>query len=423
MLNRTLAPDFIQVEQINFIKPTINHLDNGIPVYTLFSGKQDLIRLEFIFEQVNWNAEKPLQSIAVKALLNNGTNKYTAKQIAEQIDFYGAFFQTEYGQDQLTVTLYTLNKHLGTVLPIVKDVLSDSIFPQNELDIYIQNQKQRLQINLKKNDIIARKKFANALFGDTIYGTDIQQQHYDEVKRADLLEFFKEAYNPKNCTIIASGNFKEEGLKLINNNFGNSWESKDTTKNTFNFKVNEKQSIYVEKDDSVQSALRLGRIAISRAHADFAGLQVTNTLLGGYFGSRLMANIREDKGYTYGIGSGIASLKHAGYFFISTEVGVDVCSNALAEIYKEINILQTELVGEAELSLVRNYMLGSMLGSLENIFSHAEKFKSIHFNGLGYDYFTNYISTVKNITAEEIRAYAQKYFNPNDFVEVVVGKK
>lgn len=423
MLNRTIAPDFKQVDEIHFIQPSFKNLDNGIPVYTLFSEKQDIVRVEFIFDQVIWEASKPLQSIAVSGLINNGTQKLTAKQIAEQIDFYGAFFQTEYGQDQVTVTLYSLNKHLASVLPIVKDILTDSQFPQTELDIYLQNQKQRFQINLQKNDLQARKKFFNALFGDTSYGAEINFDHFNAVKREDLLAFYKATYNPANCTIIAAGKFDEASFKLLNTFFGSDWNEIKGDKKAFNFSQHAKQNIYIENADSVQSAIRTGQMALNRTHKDFASFQILNTVLGGYFGSRLMANIREDKGFTYGIGSAVVSLKDAGYFFIATEVGTEVCAAALVEIYKEIELLRTELVTEQELSLVQNYMLGSMLGSLENVFSHADKFKNIHFYNLGYDYYTNYIHTVKNITPERIKLLAQQYLNTDHFVEVVVGKK
>ncbi|WP_131537373.1 M16 family metallopeptidase [Pedobacter nototheniae] len=423
MLNRQQAPDFKQVSTINFIHPKKAELDNGIPVFTIYSGEQDLVRIEFIFNNVNWNQDKPLQAIATSTLLNNGTKKFSAKEIAEQIDFYGAFFQTEYAQDQSSVTLYTLNKHLASVLPIVKDILSNSEFPQAELDLYIQNQKQKLMVNLQKNDILVRKEFAHALFGDTAYGVDIQLHHYDALKRDDLIAYFKAAYVPNNCIIVVSGKFEENSYSLLNAVMGNKWEKSNSTINSFNFTTGSKQSIYKEKPEAIQSAIRIGGLAVNRKHQDFPGLQILNCVLGGYFGSRLMANIREDKGYTYGIGSGISSLKDAGYFFISTEVGADVCSNALAEIYKEIDILKNDLVGEEELNLVRNYMLGSMLGSLENVFSHADKFKNIYFSGLDYDYYDNYIRTVKNITAEEIKAMANKYLTTETFTEVIVGKK
>lgn len=423
MLNRQQAPDFKQVSTINFIQPEKRVLDNDVPVFTIYSREQDLVRIEFIFDNVNWKPEKPLQAIAVSALINNGTNKLTSKEIAEQIDFYGAFFQTEYVQDQSSVTLYTLNKHLRSVLPIVKDVLSESQFPQQELDIYIQNQKQKLQVNLKKNDILARKEFAHALFGNTAYGVNIQAEHYDALKREDLVDYFKAAYAPNNCTIIVSGKFDEASFNLLNDAFGKDWEKSNAIKNSFDFAATAKQTIYTEKPEALQSAIRIGQLAINRKHEDFSGLQILNTVLGGYFGSRLMNNIREDKGYTYGIGSGVSSLQQAGYLFIATEVGADVCTAALTEIYKEIEILKTELIGDEELDLVRNYMLGSMLGSLENVFSHADKFKNIYFAGLDYDYYTRYIEKVKTITAEELLALANKYLITDNFTEVVIGKK
>lgn len=423
MLNRQIAPDFKQVSTINFIQPQQKQLDNGVPVYVVYSGEQDLVRIEFIFNNVNWNSKNPLQAIAVNALINNGTTTLTAKQIAEQIDFYGAFFQTEYVQDQSTVTLYTLNKHLASVLPLVKNVLSDSQFPQQEIDIYIQNQKQKLQVNLQKNDVLSRKEFAHALFGDTAYGVDIQAKHYDEIKREDLLAYFKAAYAPNNCNIVVSGKFEQNSFDLLNAAFGSDWEKSDARPNHFIFDKAGKKTLYKEKPEAIQSAIRIGKIAVNRKHEDFPGLQILNTVLGGYFGSRLMNNIREDKGYTYGIGSGISSLKDAGYFFIATEVGAEVCNDALKEIYKEIEILKTELVEEDELNLVKNYMLGSMLGSLENVFSHADKFKNIHFFGLGYDYYERYIARVKSISSQEIQDLAIKYLAADDFVEVVIGKK
>lgn len=423
MLNRTLSPASKQVDQINFIPPVLQNLANGIPVYTFNAGKQELVRVEFIFSNVNWNQAKPLQAVAVNSLINNGTNTLSAKEIAEQVDYYGAFLQTEYGADQIIITLYSLNKHLAAVLPILKAILNESIFPQQELEIFVQNQKQKLQVNLQKNDFLARKTFANSIFGKTAYGSDISLEDYDAIKRDDLLAYYQAAFKADNCTIIAAGKFEDKEFALLDQFFGKEWVNKTASiVNQFTYVESVGQVISIDKPDAVQSAIRMGKIAINRTHADFPALQVLNTVLGGYFGSRLMANIREDKGYTYGIGSGIASLKDAGYFFIATEVGADVCNLALSEIFKEIELLKEELVGEEELTLVRNYMLGSMLGSLENIMSHADKFKNIYFSSLGYDYYTNYIATVKSISAEKIQQMAQQYLNTDQFVQVVAGK-
>ena len=424
MLNRTLVPDSMQVNDIKFIAPLQQQLDNGIKVYTINAGKQNLVRIEFIFDNVNFDPAKPLQAVAVNHLINNGTATLSAKDIADKVDYYGAFLQTEYGADQSSIKLYTLNKHLKAVLPILKSILDESVFPEQELAIFIQNQKQSLQVSLEKNDFLARKNFAHAIFGDSSYGSNISFSDYDALQQQDLAAYYKAAYKPENCTLFVAGKFEQPEFQLLNAIFGGEWNNKNaSTQNKFIFPASPKEDILIERPGAIQSAIRMGALSINRTHPDFAGFQVLNCLLGGYFGSRLMANIREDKGYTYGIGSAVVSMKDAGYFFIATEVGAEVCGSALNEIEKEIDILKTDLVPEGELDLVRNYMLGSMLGSLENAFSHADKFKNIFFSGLDYEYYAKYIETVKTIEANTLRLLANQYLNTEDFTKVIVGKK
>lgn len=424
MTDRTLAPAFGQVEKIELIKAEPIVLGNGLKVFSIKGGEQDLVRIEFIFENVNYDPKKPLQSYATNAMLNDGTSELTSSEIADKIDYYGAFLQTDYSNDQSTVTLYSLNKHLSSTLPIVKAIISDSIFPQVELDTLIRNQKQKLSVNLEKNDFLSRKIFHSVLFGNSLYGYDIRAEDYDRLTRIQLQEYFSLAYQPGNCTVVVSGKVNDVALSLIDDLFGKNWTGGgNVAPNSFNFYPGSGSEHYIEKADALQSALRLGKVSISRMHSDFPSLQVLNTILGGYFGSRLMANIREDKGYTYGIGSALVSMKNAGYFFIASEVGAEVCASALDEIHSEIEILKKEVVSYGELDLVRNYMLGSMLGSLENAMSHADKFKNIYFSGLGYDYYENYIRTVRNITSEELLDLANKYLNWEEFEKVIVGRK
>lgn len=424
MTDRTLAPAFGQVEKIELIRAKPLILGNGLKVFNIKGGEQDLVRIEFIFENVNYDPKKPLQSYAANTMLNDGTSELSSSEIADKIDYYGAFLQTDYSNDQSTVTLYSLNKHLSSILPIVKAIISDSIFPQVELDTLIRNQKQKLSVNLEKNDFLSRKVFNSVLFGNSLYGYDIRAEDYDRLTRSQLQEYFSSAYQPENCTVVVSGKVTDMALTLVDDLFGKSWSGgRNVSPNTFNFYAGSGHEHYIEKADALQSALRLGKVAINRSHSDFPAMQVLNTILGGYFGSRLMANIREDKGYTYGIGSALVSMKNAGYFFIASEVGADVCTPALSEIYNEIELLKKEAVSNEELALVRNYMLGSMLGSLENAMSHADKFKNIYFSGLGYDYYENYIKTVRNITPEELLELANKYLTWEGFEKVIVGRR
>jgi predicted Zn-dependent peptidase len=424
MIDRAQAPAFGQVEKIELLRAKPIVLANGLKVFSIDGGEQDLVRIEFIFANIAYDSKKPLQASACNTMLNDGTSELSSSEIADRVDYYGSFLQTDYTNDHSSVTLYTLNKHLANTLPIVKAIISDSIFPQVELDTLVRNQKQKLSVNLEKNDFVSRKTFNHVLFGDTLYGYDIKAADYDCLDREQLISYFKTAYQPKNCTVIVSGKVKDESIKLLDELFGKDWNNSiDVKENKFDFKAGPGKEHYVEKADALQSAIRIGQVSINRTHADFPGLQVVNTILGGYFGSRLMANIREDKGFTYGIGSALVSLKNSGYYFIASEVGADVCSAAMTEIEKEMAILKKEAVREEELSLVRNYMLGSMLGSLENALSHADKFKNIYFSGLDYDYYQNYIQTVRNISPEEVLDLANRYLNFENFQRVIVGKK
>lgn len=423
MLNRTFNPEFKAIEHIKLITPGHIKLDNDCNLYWFNSGEQELVRIEWLFNNLRFDPQKPLLNIAVNTMLNDGTANLTAAQLADAIDYYGAFLQVDYGFDHSQVTLYCLNKHLKNTLPVIKDILTGSIFPQKELDTFIRNQQQKLQVSLQKNDFVARRAFNKALFGGTMYGVSPDVDDYAKIQRADLLEHFKQMYQPNNCTLIAAGKIDDDILKEITSHFDKDWISRSIPDITQpDFIESEQLFNYTEKPGALQSALRLGTKVINRTHPDFPALQVVNTILGGYFGSRLMANIREDKGYTYGIGSGMSSMKYSGAIFIATEVGADVTRPAMAEIEKEIDRLKTELVSDEELSLVKNYMLGSLLGSLENVFSHADKFKNVYLSGLDLEYYDRYTEVIRNITSGEVLTLANQYLNFDQFYKVIVGK-
>jgi predicted Zn-dependent peptidase len=234
-----------------------------------------------------------------------------------------------------------------------------------------------------------------------------------------LKDFYNEFYKADNCVVMASGNFGNDIQEILNNEFVLS-EGKSVYPD-FNFETIAASHKNIPKESSVQCGIRMGKVLFNRVHPDFIGMTVVNTLLGGYFGSRLMANIREDKGYTYGIGSALASYPETGVFLIATEVGAEVCKDALKEIYKEIELLRSEKVSDEELSLVKNYMLGSFLRNSDGPFAMSDRFKTIHFSGLDYSYYEKYIKKVNAITADEILELCNKYLDTKSFTEIVAG--
>lgn len=426
MLNRTIAPAHAATTRFELIKPKHLTFPNGLQVFVFDSGDQELVRIEWIAGNVFVAEDRALLNTCVCDMLLEGTGTHNSAQLAEQVDFHGAFLVPSFGYDQSSLTLFSLTKHLPSLLPLVKEVLTDSVFPDKELATYIRNSIQKLQVSLQKNSFVARRQFNRAVFGENRYGYTPASFDYERIDRSELLSLFNTQYQPKNGTLIVAGKVTDEVIRLLERLFGREWQNElaaeQRDKPPVLAPVSVTEPMVVERKDALQSAIRLGCPGIQRSHRDFPGLQVVNTILGGYFGSRLMANIREDKGYTYNIGSGLASLKHGAFFTIASEVGVDVTKATLTEIQKEIQRLREEPVPEEELALVRNYMMGSMLGSLENVFSHADKFKNAYFSGLDLDYYDYYTDVVNTITQEEVQRLANTYLDYDKMVKVIVGK-
>ncbi|RZF61656.1 M16 family metallopeptidase [Sphingobacterium corticibacterium] len=424
MLNRVIAPLRHDIQDITLVQPDEVVFDNGLRVFVFSAPTQELVKAEFIFQNIFDGSENSLLHTCACQMLKEGTKTRTSTQIAAEIDFYGAYLMPEYSFDQTALTLYSLNKHLSAVLPVVHDILNDAIFPEVELETYIRNNKQTLQISLQKNDYVARRLFFKNLFGESRYGQVPTEEAYEKLNRDDLIALYQKQVQPQNCTLILSGNITDEVLAEIRELFGIQWQNNGGASRivTPEFPAFVPTTVWEERAEALQSAIRLGMPAINRTHPDFPAIQFVNTLIGGYFGSRLMRNIREKKGFTYSIGSAFASLLHTGFFTIATEVGVDSTQATLLEIEKEFRVLRDTAVSEEEIALVRNYMLGSILGSIESVFSHADKFKAVYFYGLDLSYYTRYNEIIRNMTAADVQRIANMYFDYDNLLKVIVGK-
>jgi zinc protease len=427
MIDRTVPPAFKAIEHIHIPEAETQHLSNGIPLYLINSGSQELVKVEFIFNAGMYYQSQPLLASSTNNLIETGSKNYTANQISERIDYYGGFLELETGQDLAAITLYTLNKYFNETIGILQDILLYPTFPKDEFDIYINNKKQKHLINSQKVSVLVRRRFNELLFGQNHpYGRDARDQDFEKVNTDLIKKFYNENYCSKNCTIVVSGCLPKELPGKLDTLFGKSvWGNNDLNPFVSSEKLDTTTQLHhlILKEDAIQSAIRVGRVMFNKTHPDYFHFQVLNTILGGYFGSRLMANIREDKGYTYGIGSGLSSLSNGGYFFISTEVGADVTQKALDEIYKELKVLRDKLVGDEELTTVKNYILGQFLRSVDGPFALADKFKGIWQYGLGYDYYDKYFDAVNKVTAAQLRDLANTYFQEKDLIECVAGKK
>lgn len=394
----------------------------GIPVFVIHSGTQDVVKIEFVFSAGNLSSEIPLLASAANELLDEGTANYSSAELAEALDYYGAYFQTESTPDYAGITLYSLNKFVDQTLPYVADLLLHPAYPAKEIETYSIQGKQRLAVQLNKVDVLARRAFFSTLFGEQHpYGRVLQPEHYDTITTENLKEFHIKRYKGGLKAVFVSGlpgkNTVQRILRFIDEAGFHPSELPD-----FSSSFPGPQRVFVPKPDAMQSAIRIGRRLFRRKHPDYFTFSVLNTILGGYFGSRLMSNIREDKGYTYGIGSGVVSQHLEGYFFIATEVGADVREAAVREIYHELKRLREEAVSEEELTLVKNYMTGAIQRSLDGPFALAEKQKMLYLNNLDSSYLNKQLSAIQAVTAGQIKYCAEKYLQERDFTEVIAGK-
>ena len=424
-LDRTTAPNIKDAVDFDIqLKPCQKYtLDNGVEVYAFEGGAQEVMLMELVFFAGNSFETKNWIAPATNYLLKNGTSTKSAFEVNDAFEFYGAYLNRSCFNETATISLHTLTKHFGELIPMVSELVADAVFPENELDIYAKNQIQQLTLNLKKGDFIANRFIDEYLFGiDHPYGKYSSEESYNQLTREDLLAFYNKYYKEGKCVVFMAGKFPANIESLLNKHIGTLPLNKKIIETPVHEIISAKEKKYNILNDpsAVQGSIRIARHFPNRHHPDFAPAQVLNNIFGGFFGSRLMSNIREDKGYTYGIHSYLQNHIQQSAWLVSTDAGKDVCSATIEEVYKEMAILRNELVDIEELNLVKNYMLGSLLGDVDGPFQIIGRWKSYILNGLTEEYFYNTINTVRAIQPEDIKELANKYLKEEDFYELVV---
>jgi predicted Zn-dependent peptidase len=426
MIDRKIKPSIKEISTFNIVEAKKQFLPNGIPLLKLYSDTSEMVKVEWLFSAGNWYQEAPLVAFTVNNMLIEGSKKYTSEQIAERIEFFGCQIGYNVDKDNAFVSIMCMKKHVSLVLDVVEDIVKNAEFPEHELEIFKNKHKQQFLVEQSKFRNIARFVHSQLMFGNHHpYGYMVVESDFDRLDRDAILKFYKQRYQAKHCKIIVSGNADEEVIRQIEIHFGaNNWNYDGPLYNpVFTSTMGNERQMYVEKPEALQSAVRIGKVMFNKLHNDFVGLSVLNCVLGGYFGSRLMRKIREEKGYTYGINSLLVEFRNSGYFAIVSELGADVTGPAIEDIYKEINKLRNELVPEEELSRVKNYMLGDVVRMFDGPFAQAESLISLLEYDLDYNYFYAMIESIKNIDSRTLQSLAYNYFDPESLCQVVVGKK
>ena len=419
MLDRTIAPPYLKTSSFNLITPEEKRLPNGIEVFFIPGGSQEVLKIELVFQSGRWFEEKLAAAYFTAQLLSKGTKDKSSFEIARIFDQYGAHLEISPGHDFVSVSLYALNKKLAPVLQLLMEILSTPVFPKKEFaqarDVFVQN----LKINNEKTSFVASQVFRKKLFGKHHpYGAEVEERDVRALHVSDFENHFAKYFHSPQ--IFVSGRINPSNAALMLEQFQALRSATTSTSAEHGISEDGKYE-YVKKPESVQSSVRIGKHSLLRSHPDYVPLLFVSHVLGGYFGSRLMKNIREDKGLTYGISASVHAQKHAAYVIIGADVNKANVDFTFDEIHKELKILRTEPISSDELETTRNHFIGSLQSEITTPFAHAEKIKTIKLFRLESDHYQKMIRRVDAITAAEIAETSENYLHEDSFVRVAIG--
>lgn len=398
-------------------------LSNGVPVYIIKGGTQDVLRIDLLVRGGYSIQERPLQALFTNRMLREGTSDYKAEEISRLLDYYGAWIEMYSLQECNRITLYTLGRYLEPMLDMLESMVKRPLFPSENLETIRANNKAFYHINSRKVDVVAQRHFEKAIWGENHpLGHIVCAEDYDAITEELLRKYHSLYYGSQSMAFFISGNVDDKCVAAIEKRFGDIWGSNENIDFTVAPPVSVPGASKVKIDGVLQSGIRVGRMVMDTSHPDFHRFRFLTVILGGYFGSRLMSNIRERNGYTYHIEAEIDAYGCRNAFMISTETDNEYVEPLLAEVDKELKRLRDEYVPKEELELVRNYTLGELCREYEGVLPKAEVFISLWLSGQPFEAVNDYLDTVCSVSQTELRSLAQEYLSPEQMSQIVVGE-
>lgn len=422
--DRSKAPLIHPVSRIEIPKPHYYSLDNGIRVIEINKGTQEIVRIDVLYDAGRPVEDKALAARFAAILMREGTAHMTAEQLAERIDYFGGTLSSGSNMDFSYCSLFVLAKYLEDTLPYLSQVMYEAQFDAEEIEKYRINHHAKLKDQLAKSDLKAFRQITESMYGASHpYGYNSDEAKIDAISRADLLEHYERYHTPDRCQIIVSGKLPKDIRLWLNKHLGQAKRKHVEKPGLTDFLPIKADKILLPSEQTHQTAIKLGRRMFTRSHPDFASAFMMTTVLGGYFGSRLMTRIREELGYTYNIYASLDPLVYDGYLTINTEVSNDLADATVQEIRQEIIKLQEDKISHTELDMVKNYVMGNFLNLIDGPFRIANFMKTLSVSKLPLETYEHIIQQIRECSADQIMLAAQQYLQAEDMIEVRVGSQ
>ena len=393
----------------------------GAPLYALHNSSQGVTRVSFVFRAGTSYQSAPFSASTVVNTLSEGTANHSGREIAEALDYVGSYYDANIDRDWAVVTFCSLKKFTRETLDIAEEVILRPTFPEREIASYCAKRKEQLHVQRSKPEQLSREVFGKALFGeDHPYGATSSEECYDDITPEVLREFYLAHYNSASAFAVISGDFGEEEERRVCQILEGLPHGTEPEREVPPCEPT--PFVKHEMSEAVQSSIKIGVPLFSRTHPDFIPMQVLATAMGGYFGSRLMQNLREEHGYTYGAYAAMINLDRLGYFVMSADVAGEHTEAALAEMFREVERITSEPMSEEELELVRKTIVGDVMRVFDGPFGAADVTIENIQNGEQNDYTERFLSEIATITPSRLLEVAQKYLQKNHFVVTIIGK-
>lgn len=402
-------------------------LENGLTVWVL--PRDGVPRVDYVLAFKGAGlaadpADMPGFASTLASMLNEGTEKLDSKAIAETAQSYGGSVGAGAGNDGLTLYANATASKAEAMMQLLAQIARTPNFPEKEVALAKANALQGLKAAEAQPGFRASRAISKAVYGDHPYArTQATEEAINAVTREKLQQAYAERIRPDQALLVVTGRIEAEAaFKLAEATFGDWKASGDAPKAAPKARTEAQPSfVHLPREGSVQSSVRIGRPAIPATHADYIPLRLTTTILGGGFSSRLMQNLREDKGYTYGAGVGFGANASGGSLIASSDVRNEVTGKAVGEFFAEYKRIGEEPVSAAELDMNKRYVAGGYLISNQLQGAVAGTLAGNWLIGLPPEFLGEFVPKVREVSAEQIQAMGAKYFKPEVQSIVVVG--
>ena len=422
-LDRTQAPEIKEFISYRLEAPLRIRSSSSIPLTCFINRQLGLIHITLRIKAGSFYEQKKSTSVFAALLLKESSKTHSSSEVDEFLDFYGASYSASVLAEYIVISLIVPKKNCVTVLPMVFDFLANPVYNDRQVDILCQRQLKNLAYKRQQVGYCASQAMLHYMFGDTgMMGHQLAEEDLRAISVEDLQAYHKQFFCAENIRAFAAGDIDRPIQQFLMDLLSAFPHGEHTVReHTFPQPLPYQRTVLDRHADSLQSSLLICRRSIPYTDTQRHDFKILSTILGGYFGSRLMTNLRETNGYTYGVSCSNFFIHDSSIFYIESEVNVEYTQKAIDECHHELERICSQKVEEKELNQVKSYLQGRHLAKVDNTVSYMTQYMQWDDFGLNQQEWYDFSSAIDNFNADKALLLARQYLKKDGFTSVISG--